>query len=193
MVLFYPLTVAYLFIKKKVDILILWSAFAFIAICTIGIFDVVHLKDILPPLSIINAIAAITLLKKYPIRLSFNMILLIVWLLFFPALTEPFANLKILFGKNEKKTIYGVQPYINPSEGDRKLLGKWVKDHTKSGDLVFVHSFGTQVQAYSERISPTIYFSVTQTPLAKARLRQDLTLNKPAMILIPLYPCFRSM
>jgi hypothetical protein len=59
--------------------------------------------------------------------------------------------------------------------------------------MVLVHSFGTQVQVYSERLSPTIYFNITQTPIAKARFYHDLHQNKPAMILIPMFPEYQNL
>ncbi|WCT13263.1 ArnT family glycosyltransferase [Mucilaginibacter jinjuensis] len=194
MFLFYPLTLVYVLVMKQLDIFVLWCISTFVAISIIGLFDVVHLKDILPSLSIMNAIAVAKLIERYKHRVSFNFILVSVWVIFFPMLKEPFYNLQLLLGHDDKKIAYNVKPYVNPSESDRKLLGEWVKKNTKSTDFVFVHGYGTQIQAYSERISPTIYFfSVIQTPQAKARLRNDLALNKPEMILIPMFPQYVSL
>jgi hypothetical protein len=40
-------------------------------------------------------------------------------------------------------------------------------------------------QAYSERISPTIYFNATETATARERILKDLGAEKPALILVP--------
>jgi hypothetical protein len=80
-----------------------------------------------------------------------------------------------------------VQPYIKPEEGDRKKLGLWIKSNTAMQEKVYIAGFGAQEQVYSERLSPSIYFNVTQTPIAKKKLFEDLRMNKPGMILIPLY------
>jgi len=191
LVLFYPLVLLYVFIKRKIDLPILWCVLAFTAINMIGIYDAVHLKDLLPSLALINAIAATYLIEKY--KLPAGLVALGIGIIFFPSMAVPIANLKVLLGSAESPIIYGKAPYVNPPEGDRKALGKWIKAHTNSTDLVLVHSFGTQVQVYSERLSPTIYFNITQTPIAKARFYQDLQKNKPAMILIPMFPEYQNL
>lgn len=191
LVLFYPLVLLYIFIKRKIDFPVLWGVLAFVAINMIGIYDTVHLKDLLPSLSLINAIATTYLIEKY--KLPAGLVALAVGIIFFPSMAAPVANLKVLLGSTEPPIIYGKAPFINPPEGDRKVLGKWIKAHTKSTDMVLVHSFGTQVQVYSERLSPTIYFNITQTPIAKARFYHDLQQNKPAMILIPMFPEYHNL
>ncbi len=67
-------------------------------------------------------------------------------------------------------------------------MGLWIKANTKSDDKVFVAGNSPQIQVYSERISPSIYFTATQTVLAKKRQFLDLSSGKPAMIVIPLDP-----
>jgi hypothetical protein len=191
LVLFYPLMLLYVFVKRKIDLPVLWFILAFVGINMIGIYDVVHLKDLLPPLSLLNAIAAAYFIDKY--KLPMGLVVLGIGIVFFPSMTTPIANLKTLLGSAEPPIIYSKAPYVNPPEADRKTLGKWIKAHTSSTDMVLVHSFGTQVQVYSERLSPTIYFSITQTPIAKARFYHDLQQNKPAMILIPMFPEYQNM
>jgi hypothetical protein len=181
----------YVFVKRKIDLPVLWFILAFVGINMIGIYDVVHLKDLLPPLSLLNAIASAYFIDKY--KLPMGLVVLGIGIVFFPSMTTPIANLKILLGSAEPPIIYSKAPYVNPPEADRKTLGKWIKEHTSSTDMVLVHSFGTQVQVYSERLSPTIYFSITQTPIAKARFYHDLRQNKPAMILIPMFPEYQNM
>jgi hypothetical protein len=43
------------------------------------------------------------------------------------------------------------------------------------------------VQAYSERLSPSIYFNVTQTSRAKEKFKNDINLHLPNLIAIPLF------
>ncbi|MDB5149022.1 MAG: hypothetical protein JWQ57_3042, partial [Mucilaginibacter sp.] len=52
--------------------------------------------------------------------------------------------------------------------------------------------YGAQVQAYSERLSPTIYFNVTQTDIAKRVFFKELLTNKPGMILVPAFPDYKQ-
>ncbi|AYL98893.1 ArnT family glycosyltransferase [Mucilaginibacter celer] len=186
MAMLYPLAIAGLFVKKQQPgLIILWLVLTFTAINFIGIYDVVHLKEMLPPLAILNGCAIAYLSKKYRFRLRYA--LLLIGALLFPRMEEAVRNAKIVLGEAPFKFSYGTVPYINPPEGDRKLLGRWVRDNTRPTDLVLVHSFGTQVQAYSERVSPSTYFNITQTPFAKARFKHDLEQNKPAMILVPMF------
>jgi len=188
--LFYTLLFVYVVIQKKIDLLILWCLLSFIAIGLIGIFDVVHLKDILPSLSLINAIALTRLLQRCNIPLFWAFLLLCV--LFFPSVTEQINNVRILAGKTPPQNVYGVKPYTNPSEGDRKLLAAWVKQHTRATDLVLVHSYGTQIQCYSERLSPSVYFCINRTPLAKKRFYRDMGQNRPELILVPMFDEYRK-
>ncbi|WPU99985.1 glycosyltransferase family 39 protein [Mucilaginibacter sp. cycad4] len=189
--LLYPLAIAGLFARKQLGLIILWLLAVFVVINFIGIYDVVHLKEILPPLAVLNGCAIAWLLERY--QLPLKPVLLIICVLLFPGMSEVLDNAEILLGKAPAKLTYGKAPYINPTEGDRKLLGKWVRDNTQPHNLVLVHSFGTQVQAYSERISPSTYFNITQTPVAKARFMHDLERNKPAMILIPMFPEYYNL
>ncbi len=89
-----------------------------------------------------------------------------------------------------------LQPYDYTSAMicDLKKLGSnWVKANTGEQQKVLVAGFGAQVQVYSERLSPSIYFNVTQTETAKKRLLfEDLKQNKPTMILVPLYDDYRK-
>ena len=118
-----------------------------------------------------------------------NIVLLFVMLVFFPRVSEPVSNLgKALISFKFFKQHFCAPPYRIPDEGTRKKLGWWVRDNTEVNDKVFIAGFGAQAQAYSERVSPSIYFNATQTPLAQKRLYADLRSNKPEMILVPLFP-----
>ncbi|MDB5029946.1 glycosyltransferase family 39 protein [Mucilaginibacter sp.] len=191
-ILFYPLVLAYIFIKRKVDLFVLWLVLEFIGINIIGIYGTVHLKDLLAPLSLMSAFTITWLVNvhKVPVR----PVMVIIWLTFFPKLLEPLVNIKkILIGGTGPVEKYGIRPYIKPNEGSRKELGLWIKANTSYLDKVFVAGFGAQVQVYSERISPTVYFNATQTRMAKETFFHDMQINKPTMILVPLFSEYEQL
>lgn len=140
-----------------------------------------------------NAIAVAKLIERYKHRVSFNLILVSVWIVFFPMLQEPFYNLQLLLGHDAKKIAYNVKPYVNPSESDRRSLGEWVKKNTKSTDYVCAWLWNTDTSLFRKNLTNHLFFSVIQTPLAKAQLRSDLALNKPEMILIPMFPQYVNL
>lgn len=181
----YPSLIVYIFLTRKIDLFTWWYVLSFVGVSLIGIFDVVHLKEILPALALTNAIALSYLSQRYGIRLY--LIFTLLFVIFFPSLSEPIQNIRILSGQTTVKPVYSQEPYINPVEGDRKLLAAWVKQHTKTTDLVLVHSYGAQIQCYSERLSPSVYFSINRTPMAKKHFYEDLDRNKPELILVPMF------
>jgi hypothetical protein len=184
--LFYPLIIIYLFIKRKIDLFALWLIFEFVGFNVVGIYDTAHFKELLPALSLIGTFAIVHLVTAY--KLPIKPVMLVVCIFFFPKIMEPFINLKkVLRGEPGKTETYCQKPFIKPEEGYAKKLGGWIKSNTAPQDMVFVAGFGAQVQAYSERLSPTVYFNVTQTPIAKKRFYQDFSVNKPVIILIPLF------
>jgi hypothetical protein len=191
MILFYPLVLVYLIIKREVDLFVLWFIFSFMAINIVGTYDNVHLKEVLPPLSLMSAFAVLRLIKVYNIPVK--LVIPIIWIAFLPRLSEPLGNLKrLLAGTTGKPEKYCLEPFIKPNEGERKKLGCWVKSNTMEQEKVFVAGFGAQVQVYTERLSPTIYFNVTQTRIAKERFFQDMQLNKPGMIIVPLFSEYKQ-
>jgi hypothetical protein len=191
MVLFYPLILIYLFIKKKVDWLILWIILEFIGINVVGNYARVQLKDLLPALSLAAAFAVDHIIKTYGVPVK--QVLVIVWICFFPKLLEPLVNLKKIFIKQPIKTaMYSREPYTQPDESVSKQLGLWLKANTKPDKKVFVAGYGATVQTYSERLSPSVYFNVTQTGIAKQRFFKDMKLTKPTLILVPLFPEYKK-
>jgi hypothetical protein len=191
MLLFYPMVLGYLFLKRKFDLFLLWLVLEFIGICLIGIFDNVHLKEVLPPLAIMSAFFVNYLIGRY--KFSTILILLAIMVIFFSNVSEQISNFgKVITGFKAAKQGFCNPPYMIPDEGTRKKLGWWVRDNTSTGDKVYIAGFGAQVQAYSERVSPTVYFNATQTPLAKARFFSDLRSNRPQMILVPLFPEYKQ-
>ncbi|MBS1529883.1 MAG: glycosyltransferase family 39 protein [Bacteroidetes bacterium] len=191
MVLFYPMVAGYLFIKRKFDLFVLWLVLEFTGICLIGIFDYVHVKQVLAPLTVMSALCIDQFIGRY--KISANLALLVIFIIFFPNISEQSGNVgKAIFSLKEPKRGFCVPPYTIPDEGTRKRLGWYIKDNTATIDKVYIAGFGAQAQAYSERISPTVYFNATQTPTAKARLFTDLRSNQPQMILVPLFPEYKQ-
>jgi 4-amino-4-deoxy-L-arabinose transferase-like glycosyltransferase len=191
LILFYPFIIAYLFIKRKFDIFILWLITSFIGIVIIGMFARTHLKELLPPLSIISSFSINYLLITY--KVPVRAVLVVLVLSFFPKTFEPLFGLKKLFvSKNNNPISSCNQPY-SENEDWKKEMGLWIKANTLSNDKVFVAGNNPQIQVYSERLSPSIYFNSTQTAIAKKRLFLDLSSDKPAMIVIPLFPKYATL
>ena len=191
MVLLYPGAIAYVLLKRKADLFVLWAAVAFVGICLLGMPDAAHLKDILPPLCLMNAIVIRQGIERY--ALPVRPLALILWLVFFPKTTEPLVALKaLLSAPNEHPEQSCVAPYLPPDNYALKRLGWWIRGTTTPQDRVLVAGDGAQVQAYSERLSPGIYFNTTETLLARRRFRDDLLAGPPALIAVPLFDAYRE-
>lgn len=182
--LFYPFIIAYFFTGNRKAVLTTWLVFEFIGIVALGVFARNHLKHILPVFSIMSAISLAWLVDKY--KVPYRPILFIILIAFFPKSWEPVFGLKNwLVRANSNPALFCQPPYPQPDEQGKKQLGLWIKANTKDADLVYIAGTGSTIQAYSERISPTMYFNATQTSKAKEKLYADLHLNSPAWILVP--------
>lgn len=191
LLLFYPAVIAYFFTKKQYSLLTIWLACEFIGINALGIYARPHFKQLLPVLSIISGISIAHLIHQYGI--SFRNVMIVVWLLFFPKITEPLIGFKKLFTTPpDRSKELCAQPFPRTDEISEKNLGLWLRANTKPGDLVYVAGFGARVQLYSERLSPSIYFNVTQTKRAIDDLTPSLLYKKPVFIAIPLFPDFEK-
>ncbi len=186
-ILFYPLVLIYIFVKRKFDWLLLWLTTVFVGINVVGNYARVDMKELLPAMSLIGAFSLAPYAEAS--QISFKKGMFTIWICFSPRLIEPFINLKhLLTGQFPITSGICHEPFTEPDESDSKQLGLWIKANTKQHEMVYVAGFGSQVQVYSERLSPTIYFNVTQTKLAKQQLYKDLTANRPKLIIIPLFP-----
>jgi hypothetical protein len=117
---------------------------------------------------------------------SVKQIMLGIWVVFFPKTFEPLFAIKRIFISKSSQTIAGSKAISVEDENLKKQIGLWIRDHTLPGEKVLIAGYGAQILAYSERQSPSIYFNVTQTQFAKRRLYADLSLNRPALLVIPL-------
>src|SRR3569833_3067420 len=182
-ILFYPLVMIYLLIRKRIDWVVLWAILVFLGINLLGNYARVDLRDLLPSLSLMGALAVSHLVGLY--QVSVRKVMLVIWVCFTPKIVEPFLNLTRLFnGEFQKAENLCHEPYIQPDESASRQLGQWVKANTKPNELVFVAGGGPQVQAYSERISPSIHFSAGETKSARAQFFSDMKRNKADMILV---------
>jgi hypothetical protein len=190
-IMFYPLVLVYLFVKGRFDWLLLWLTSAFTGINIVGNYARVDMKDLLPAMALTGAFSLAHLIELW--QISFRKVLFIVWICFSPKLIEPFVNFKRLFtGKFQKAEDFCTEPFIAPDEDASRQLGLWVKANTRERDKVYIAGYGAQVQVYSERISPSIYFNATQTRTAKEKLYLDLKKNKAEVILVPLFPDYKK-
>lgn len=185
--LFYPLIILWFLSKQRSSLLTIWLVCEFIGIVALGIYARPHLKALLPPLALISSFGIVQLMEHY--HFSFNKVLVATWIIFFPKTIEPLLALKrMTIGESARQVADDcMPPYPRTSERKEKMVGLWIRDHTRAGDKVLVAGFGARVQLYAERLSPSVYFNVTQTPAAIERFKREVLLHKPAMIVVPLF------
>ena len=189
MTLLFPGFIGYFFINKRNDIFLIWLACEFVGLTVIGTFTPQHFKHLLPALSIMNALCLTYLIDFY--GLPYKPIIIVLWICFFPKLLEPVFSLKGLLSATPKKKGIDQQAMDNQeSDYGKKLLGLWIKSNTAPNDQVLIAGYGAIAQAYSERQSPTIYFNVTQTQLARKTLFNDLQAHQPEMICVPTFASY---
>lgn len=191
LVLFAPLVIGYAIIKQKVDYPLSWFIFTFLGINFLGIYARPHFKELLPSISLIAGITFAHLAATG--KISFNTLLIIVWVLFFPKVIEPYWGVKKWIRPPAiAPGSFCTTGTIQASEEAEKQLGLWIKANTKKTDKVYIAGFGARVQVFSERLSPTRYFNVTQTTKAKETLFKELTLVPPALIAVPAFDNYRK-
>jgi Dolichyl-phosphate-mannose-protein mannosyltransferase len=183
LILFYPALVTYFILNQRLDFLKTWLICEFLGIVLIGIYARNHFKDLLPVLSLMSAFVLNWLVEDR--QISPKKIMLGIWLVFFPKSFEPLFAFKRIFLSKSSQIQSGEKTGSVEDENLKKQIGLWIRGNTLPGEKVFVAGYGAQIQAYSERLSPSIYFNVTQTVFAKGRLYADLSAGKPALIVIP--------
>jgi Dolichyl-phosphate-mannose-protein mannosyltransferase len=189
-ILFYPAVVGYFILVKKLDFLKVWLASEFLGIVLLGMYDKSHFKNLLPVFSLMSAFVVGYLIENH--QIPAKMILLGIWIVFFPKTFEPLYAIKKLFiSKNNQ---VNPNPDITPddNESSKKAIGLWIRSHTDSRDQVYIAGYSAEIQLYSERVSPSIYFNVTQTSYAKKKLLGELAANRPAMVVLPLNLKYRQ-
>ena len=189
--LFYAPVIGYFLIQRKIDPVMLWLIFEFVGINALGIYARPHFKSILPPLCIASAFALNYLIENY--KLPAKAVFLIVWIAFFPKTQDPIFGLKTIVDGFPDTSIKNCElPYEQPDDYSQQRLGLWLKNNSRIDDTIFVAGYGARVQVFSERLSPTIYFNVTQTPSAKKQLYHDLSSTPPDVIAVPLYDNYKK-
>jgi len=191
LILFYPFIIGYILVTKKLDHLLVWLLCTFIGINILGLYARPHFKELLPAFSLTAALCLSHLTSQY--KLSFRGLMIIVWICFFPKTLEPLWGLRKTFRSViiPPKTFCDNPAAITDEEAERRL-GKWIKTVTSDTDLVYVAGFGARVQLYSERVSPALYFNITQTNYSRAQIYRDLENKPPAMIAIPVFSSYKA-
>ena len=191
LLLFYPFVCYFIFKIRKPPILLTWLVLEFIGVMLLGIIARNHLKHMLPALSAISGISIAVISTKYALKLKWVYVIIIFS--FFPKTLEPLYGIKnIFFPAKDKSDQFCTTP-SEPDPYQLKQLGFWIKDSLQPIEKVFIAGMGAQVQVYSETISPTIYFNVTQTKAAKERLYTDFSKTKPQFILIPTFREYQTL
>ena len=183
-ILFYPAVICYFFLVRKLDFLKAWLGCEFLGIVLLGMYDRSHYKNLLPVLSLMSAFVVSFLIENRP--LPPRMILLGIWIVFFPKTFEPLYAIKKLFNSGHKHTNPNGESADDENVGLKRTIGLWIRSHAHRGEKVYVAGYGAEIQLYSEHISPSIYFNVTQTSYARNRLFRDLISDKPAIVAVPL-------
>jgi len=191
--IFYPFLIGYLIVRRKVDWIVCWLLGGCICIYRIGLFDPVHFKDILPPLSLAGGLFIDHMVGKY--GMPFRPVLAMAAICFFPRTMEPILVFRQLFEPPVAASSVGYcNPPFSPLDNvSRKKLGWWIRDHTRETDRVLIPFFNPVVQVYSERVSPTIYFSLNENAPARARFYQEVREHRPEMVIIPLSDDYRKL
>lgn len=184
LILFYPAVIGYFILIRKFDFLKAWLACEFLGIVLLGMYDRSHFKNLLPVLSLMSAFVVSFLIENRP--LPPRMILLGIWIVFFPKTFEPLYAIKKLLNSGNNQANPNGESADDDNVGLKRKIGLWIRSHAHPGEKVYVAGYGAEIQLYSEHISPSIYFNVTQTSYARNRLFRDLISDKPAMIAVPL-------
>jgi len=191
LILFYPFIIGYILLTKQLDHLLVWLICTFIGINILGLYARPHFKELLPAFSLTAGLCLSHLTGQY--KLSFRGLMIIVWICFFPKTLEPLWGLKKTFRSViiPPKTFCDNPKAVTDEEAEKRL-GKWIKTVTADTDLVYVAGYGARVQLYSERVSPALYFNITQTNNSKAQIYMDLENKPPAMLAIPVFSSYKN-
>ena len=126
----------------------------FIGICVIGTFATTHFKNLLPVVSLMSGISIAYLIQNYKVPLK--PVLIIIWIVFFPKLLNPFIDLKHLISPaadtNDKLCTNHIRK--------RMIIQKknWVYGLNQiliRRNRYSLRGYGSIVQAYAESQSPS--------------------------------------
>lgn len=190
--LFYPFLIGYLIVRRRLDWISLWLLGGSICIYRIGLFDPAHFKDILPPLSLTGGLFIDYMIGRY--ALPFLPCLAVMAICFFPNVSEARAVIAELSAPPVDSS-YG---YCNPPYAPldllaKKKLGWWIRDHSSGRDRLLAPFFNPIIQAYSERLSPSVYFSTNEMPQAKEQFYREVREHRPEIVIMPLSDYYRKL
>ena len=191
--IFYPFLIGYVVVRRRLDWVVCWLLGGCICIYRIGLFDPAHFRDILPTLSLAGGLFIDHVIRKHVI--PFRPALAMVAICFFPRTMEPIRVLRQLLWPPVAASSAGYcnPPYSPLDNISRKKMGWWIRDHTRETDRVLIPFFCPVVQVYSERVSPTMYFSMNENTRAKARFYQEVRDHRPDVVVIPLSGEYRRL
>lgn len=186
-VVFLPAIIGWFFVPVRNNPIFIWFCTAFVTIHLIGIYSTQHFKELLPSLALIAALVIDYFTRAWNIFPGITLIL--IWIVFFPKTIEPMISLRnYLRHKPRAPDLFCSNKRLIPDEAAKKRLGLWIRSSTNPDQEVLIAGYGAEIQAYSERVSPTIYFNTTETERAIRRLKWDLARRpKPSMVIIPAY------
>ncbi len=190
-ILFYPLIFCYFILVKKADFLKTWLISEILGIVILGMYDRSHYKNLLPVASLMGAFIIHHLIENH--HAPPKMIMLGIWIIFFPKTFEPLFALKKLFFSRAGQVRQNDRVTRFDDEYSKRDVGLWIRSNTMPREKVYVAGYSAQIQLYSERVSPSIYFNITQTVFAKKRLFHDLLTNKPEMIVVPVQGAYLNL
>ena len=190
-ILFYPVVFCYVILVRKADFLMTWLISEILGIMILGMYDRSHYKSLLPALSLMGAYVINYLMENH--HTPPKMILLGIWIIFFPKTMEPLFALKKIFISKIGRQNQNSQSLAFDEDYSKRTVGLWIRSNTLPGEKVYVAGYGAQIQLYSERVSPSIYFNITQTATAKKRLFRDLLSNKADMLVIPAFEKYSGL
>ncbi len=111
-----------------------------------------------------------------------------------PKTIEPLVAFRNIFQKKPLEPAkYCLDLKMNADDRAKKELGLWIRSTAGKEDKVLVAGYGAVVQAYAERVAPSIYFNATQTGIAISRFCTDLSQAKPALVAVPVSEEYRMM
>jgi hypothetical protein len=190
MFLFLPAVAGFFFIRERNPFIFSWLIGAFISISIIGSYSTQHFKELLPPLSLMSAGCLNYLLNNHYI--GSGKLLWVLWIVFFPKQREPFVAARQISSARSNSGVNADTLDLRENDIDKKQLGYWIKANTAEDATVYIAGYGAIAQAYSERISPTRYFNVTQTRAAKESISQEMEVHKPNFLFIPAFGEYKT-
>ncbi len=193
---FFPLLALLLVQKQRIQKakipfypLLIWFAFDFIAVNASGVTHAHQLRQALPSLCIIGALALKMMLDSNLIPQGNSGRALAFTLLVIGVICMPWSSLRSGFRNIKHGKLYMDHPYF-------RSIGEWVKTHTRPEDEIYVfgRSSAAYTSLYAERRSASRHFSNSfiygfsmqeQDKEAMDEVIRDISSHHPKLIMVP--------